>query len=84
MTLSEVIFESKTSPNEVKKINIIHFNDVYNVEENSKEPVGGAARFVNAIEKLNASDESTMVIFSGDALSPSASKNKILKQTPVN
>lgn len=51
-------------------LNIIHFNDVYNVEEQKSEPVAGAARFLTAVKQYNIKDNS-LVLFSGDALSPS-------------
>lgn len=53
-------------------LSIVHFNDVYEVQERGKEPVGGAARFktrVESIRKLNP-----LVVFSGDCLNPSPSK----------
>ena len=53
-------------------LSIVHFNDVYEVQERSREPVGGAARFkakVDSIRKLNP-----LVVFSGDCLNPSRSK----------
>lgn len=60
-----------------KRLNIVHFNDVYNIESRETEPVGGAARFVTVIEDLinkSSADESTptLVLFSGDAISPSS------------
>ncbi|XP_076449119.1 mannosylglucosyl-3-phosphoglycerate phosphatase-like [Babylonia areolata] len=48
---------------------IIHFNDVYNIEGQPDEPVGGAARlaaYVKSCGHLNP-----LVLFSGDALNPS-------------
>jgi len=51
-------------------LNIIHFNDVYNIESSSFEPKAGASRFLTAINKLK--NESTLVLFSGDAFSPSS------------
>ncbi|THD28102.1 Snake venom 5'-nucleotidase [Fasciola hepatica] len=51
-------------------LGIIHFNDVYNVEEQKSEPFAGAARFLTAINHYNAGSRS-LVLFSGDALSPS-------------
>lgn len=55
---------------------IVHFNDVYNVESRSREPVGGAARFVGRINTIR--DEAAaqgrrrpIVVFSGDAFNPS-------------
>ena len=49
-------------------ITIIHFNDVYNITPYDKDPVGGAARFVAAIKQRY---ENPLVLFSGDAFSPS-------------
>ncbi|VDP79433.1 unnamed protein product [Echinostoma caproni] len=51
-------------------LNIIHFNDVYNVEGQKSEPFAGAARFLTALKHYGAGDRS-LVLFSGDALSPS-------------
>uniref|UniRef100_A0A1B0DCU3 Uncharacterized protein n=1 Tax=Phlebotomus papatasi TaxID=29031 RepID=A0A1B0DCU3_PHLPP len=51
-------------------ITILHFNDVYNIEPNSAaEPIGGAARFATAINSFR--DLKPLVLFSGDAFSPS-------------
>lgn len=59
---------------------IAHFNDVYQIEEAKREPVGGASRFSGAIKKMQAdtkaqlgssSDEPVLVLFSGDAYNPS-------------
>ena len=51
-------------------IRIIHFNDVYNIEGHQNEPVGGAARFKSALDILRK-DKNAIVLFSGDAVSPS-------------
>ncbi|XP_031327510.1 uncharacterized protein LOC116158805 isoform X2 [Photinus pyralis] len=49
---------------------ILHFNDVYNVEPRaSPEPVGGAARFCTAIKSFQ--NLNPLILFSGDAFSPS-------------
>lgn len=53
-------------------VRIIHFNDVYNVEPRTTEPVGGAARFKSAI--LSLLTDSCLVLFSGDCVAPSISK----------
>ncbi|XP_055319481.1 mannosylglucosyl-3-phosphoglycerate phosphatase isoform X3 [Sitodiplosis mosellana] len=51
-------------------LNIIHFNDIYNVEPNSsREPVGGAARFLTVIKSY--ANLNPLILFSGDAFSPS-------------
>jgi len=52
-------------------VTIIHFNDVYNIESRTQEPVGGAARFVTAVSQLASSNP--LVLFSGDAFNPSIS-----------
>lgn len=56
-----------------KKLTIIHFNDIYNIDERPDEPIGGAARFHTALNYLKEENPS-LVLFSGDALSPSTSK----------
>lgn len=49
---------------------ILHFNDVYNVESRPLvEPVGGAARFCTAMKSFDHLNP--LVLFSGDAFSPS-------------
>ena len=53
-------------------LSIIHFNDVYELREREKEPVGGVSRFKSKIDSLRLQDP--LVLFSGDALSPSSSK----------
>ena len=55
------------------KLTILHFNDVYNVESRDKpEPIGGAARMKTAFKGF--SKRNPLVIFCGDALSPSMCK----------
>jgi 5'-nucleotidase len=55
-----------------KKVTILHFNDVYNIEPQKIEPSGGAARMTHYVKSLK--DENPLVLFSGDALNPSLSK----------
>ncbi|KAJ1657770.1 hypothetical protein IWQ61_002871 [Dispira simplex] len=65
-------------------LSLIHFNDVYHIEASttSKEPVGGAARFVTLVNRLrrqpthqtaesSLTSNSALVVFSGDAFNPS-------------
>ena len=52
-------------------LTIVHFNDVYNIEPRDKEPVGGASRFKTKVKEL--AWKNPLVLFSGDALSPSQS-----------
>ncbi|KAJ8302993.1 hypothetical protein KUTeg_019389 [Tegillarca granosa] len=51
------------------EITIIHFNDVYNIEPQRDEPIGGAARFASYIKSQR--DLKPLVLFSGDLLNPS-------------
>ena len=53
-------------------LTIVHFNDVYVIEERDKEPVGGAARFRSKVASLQGLNP--LVAFSGDALNPSNCK----------
>ena len=69
---TELIYENSNEIIKEKKINILHFNDVYNIESRDIEPVGGSARFITAIEDLIKHENHTLVLFSGDAISPSA------------
>ncbi|KAL1465097.1 hypothetical protein WDU94_004691 [Cyamophila willieti] len=50
-------------------ITIIHYNDVYNVEDRKEEPRAGAPRFVSAVKSFSALNP--LVLFSGDVYSPS-------------
>ncbi|GBN45386.1 hypothetical protein AVEN_73917-1 [Araneus ventricosus] len=50
-------------------VTILHFNDCYNVESQSSEPVGGAARFCTALKSFN--DLEPLILFSGDIFAPS-------------
>mmetsp|Transcript_5095 Transcript_5095/g.7038 ORF Transcript_5095/g.7038 Transcript_5095/m.7038 type:complete len:645 (+) Transcript_5095:216-2150(+) len=56
---------------ELSELTIVHFNDVYNIESREKEPVGGLARFVSAVNTVKEKNPGTIVLFSGDAFSPS-------------
>ena len=67
---------SPTASNGADVITLVHFNDVYNVEEHAREPVGGAARFKTQVDSLQYL--SPLVLFSGDALNPSNSQLWIL------
>src|SRR5690242_8840677 len=48
---------------------IIHFNDVYNIEEKQAEPVGGVARFKAALDSYKKYEP--IILFSGDLFEPS-------------
>ncbi|XP_034650773.1 mannosylglucosyl-3-phosphoglycerate phosphatase isoform X1 [Drosophila subobscura] len=60
----------KMTEGEDKPLTILHYNDVYNIESMAEtEPVGGAARFATAIKGY--AHLNPLVLFSGDAFSPS-------------
>ena len=58
-------------PKHSKKLEVIHFNDVYNLEEHTDGGpiVAGCARFVSALDKYGSKDK--LVLFSGDFFFPS-------------
>ncbi|KAA8496851.1 5'-nucleotidase [Porphyridium purpureum] len=61
------------------ELTILHFNDVYEIEERAQEPVGGAARFASVVRRyergcqVHAQDGAPqpLVLFSGDCFHPS-------------
>lgn len=70
--LGYTVYSKQNTPKHQAKdgITILHFNDVYNVDSTTKqEPIGGASRFLTAVKSF--ADESPLVLFSGDAFSPS-------------
>ncbi|KAG2442606.1 hypothetical protein HXX76_002691 [Chlamydomonas incerta] len=54
-----------------RSLTIAHFNDVYLIEPNQREPVGGASRLATKVKELKANGENPLVLFSGDAYNPS-------------
>lgn len=63
----------RSSPPDLR---LIHYNDVYHVDPQSSEPVGGIARFQTVVNRYRH-DESykgqseLITLFSGDAFNPS-------------
>ena len=51
------------------KFSVLHFNDVYDLQPEQKEPVGGAAYFKTLLDRYRRED--TLTLFSGDVFSPS-------------
>ncbi|KAF3312495.1 hypothetical protein TWF173_007105 [Orbilia oligospora] len=72
--MGEVIYSAgRDTPPDVR---LIHFNDVYNIGASSREPVGGAARFISLVKHYRNAEEfkdqpGLLVFFSGDAYNPS-------------
>jgi hypothetical protein len=71
LTMLELKFDK--SKVEGEPISILHFNDIYNIQEKEKEPVGGAARFVTKLKSYHHLNP--LVFFSGDAFAPSICKS---------
>lgn len=69
-------FYKKHLPKHSHKLEILHFNDVYDIEERpvvgQDSIVAGAARFVRAFELYNCKEK--LVLFSGDLFFPSNCK----------
>ncbi|XP_018022748.1 mannosylglucosyl-3-phosphoglycerate phosphatase isoform X2 [Hyalella azteca] len=60
--------EAQAGPR-ASRISLLHFNDVYNVEEQASEPLAGAARFKTALHSFREQDP--LILFSGDIFAPS-------------
>lgn len=56
-----------------RRLHVVHFNDVYNLEPTSKDPesYGGAARFASKLKELRTADPKIMTVFGGDLFGPS-------------
>ncbi|PNW85312.1 hypothetical protein CHLRE_03g180450v5 [Chlamydomonas reinhardtii] len=66
-----------------RKLTILHFNDVYNIEPQDREPKGGAARLCAKVKEFRANGSNPLVLFSGDAYNPSLMSTITLgKQMP--
>uniref|UniRef100_A0A667X1U6 Ecto-5'-nucleotidase n=1 Tax=Myripristis murdjan TaxID=586833 RepID=A0A667X1U6_9TELE len=50
-------------------LTILHFNDVYELDARTEDPVGGATRFATALQEFQSLNP--LLVFSGDCLSPS-------------
>lgn len=74
MSDSSVTFSSgATGPPDLR---LLHYNDVYHIEGGSRDPVGGAARFVSLVSHYRSAPEfagqpELLTFFSGDAFNPS-------------
>ncbi|GLC44357.1 hypothetical protein PLESTB_000478100 [Pleodorina starrii] len=54
-----------------RKLTILHFNDIYNIEPRAAEPVGGASRLCYKVKEYRDKGVNPLVCFSGDAYNPS-------------
>ncbi|CAG8475686.1 8702_t:CDS:2 [Ambispora gerdemannii] len=57
----------------MRKLYILHFNDIYHLSPGKQEPVGGAARFATAVYDFRKQYDldKSCVLFSGDVFNPS-------------
>ena len=72
---NELIFNNNNNIlNDPTSLNILHFNDVYNIKSSTIEPKAGAARFLTALKHIKEQSNPIpcLVLFSGDAFSPSS------------
>lgn len=74
---------------DVPDLRVLHYNDVYHVDEASAEPVGGLARFMTLCKEYQEGKQyegqpKILTLFSGDAFNPSlessVTKGGILKK----
>ncbi|KAI8055652.1 Metallo-dependent phosphatase-like protein [Syncephalis plumigaleata] len=75
-SLTMTVSNQWTNSNGETVLRIVHFNDVYHLDEQAKEPVGGAARFYTALQQASSfvepvSLDKALVLFSGDLFNPS-------------
>lgn len=57
-------------------LRLVHYNDVYHVDQSSSEPVGGVSRFMTLIKHYEEDEKfkgqpNLVTLFSGDAFNPS-------------
>lgn len=68
-TVTPSVPQPTNAASKPKQLKILHFNDVYEVDARSREPVGGISRFTSLLRSHEAEDP--CVLFSGDFLAPS-------------
>lgn len=62
---------ASTAPNANKILQLVTFNDVYEIQPVDGGKAGGAARVASLVRRLRAQNPNTLVLFAGDLLSPS-------------
>lgn len=75
-TISATYLSERSGEESTPDLRILHYNDVYHVDEASSEPVGGLARFITLCKEYKESPKfegqpEPLVFFSGDAFNPS-------------
>lgn len=64
------------SAREAPDLRLLHYNDVYHVDQSSAEPVGGLPRFITLCKEYKEGKQyegqpELLTLFSGDAFNPS-------------
>ncbi|EGR45350.1 uncharacterized protein TRIREDRAFT_23209 [Trichoderma reesei QM6a] len=76
VTFSSGRVASSGAASEAPDLRILHYNDVYHVDQASAEPVGGLARFMTLCKQYKDGEQyrgqpELVTLFSGDAFNPS-------------
>lgn len=76
VTFSSGRIASSGAAPEAPDLRILHYNDVYHVDQASAEPVGGLARFMTLCNEYRDGEQyrgqpELVTLFSGDAFNPS-------------
>jgi hypothetical protein len=72
----QVIYAPAEAPTTPPDLRLLHYNDVYHIDNASEEPVGGIARFQTVVnyyrndERIKGQPK-LLTFFSGDAFNPS-------------
>lgn len=71
-----VTYSSGTTNDGPPDLRILHYNDVYHVDESSAEPKGGCSRFMTLVKYYEEDEKfkgqpNLVTLFSGDAFNPS-------------
>ncbi|KAL5596381.1 hypothetical protein BROUX41_006678 [Berkeleyomyces rouxiae] len=72
---ASITFKSPRQPDSPPNVRLLHYNDVYHLEQSSSEPVGGLPRFIGVVNEYREAAETRktglVTVFSGDAFNPS-------------
>lgn len=79
----------RSSGSDAPDLRILHYNDVYHVDQSSAEPVGGLSRFMTLCKDYQrgsrfAGQSKLITLFSGDAFNPSLESSVTKGMKPCN
>lgn len=71
-----ITYSSSRAESSPADVRLLHFNDVYHLDQSSAEPVGGVARFMTVCDEYRNGEQfrgqpDLIALFSGDTFSPS-------------